>query len=322
MLGRTCKRLGYAVGVLTALGTGPALIPFFINTDPIINIYSQTPDVEPISGWYGPGAWLAYTLTTLNALRHHFALSWHMVVDHTDSDEVKCAHCPREDWDADWLVSLVYTSFSSADLIRRSIAIIKADKLVGIQDLPAIRAAATAVYIGSGASDLALVSMILVAYMRRKESGFLKSMGLLRWRLLLTVGTLNIIGLLGVVIHQKAIRTQNLFMSDAEQKERQHLSVGLLELYGLRSLAFDGGIIKVLAMLPLEMPWWAIIYGVMFWGGIVYMMIWREAPRLDLKTLIRIVVTILVLWFYLPVTVPALSYLVTVSSSFTLPVVM
>jgi hypothetical protein len=224
--------------------------------------------------------------------------------------------------DTDWLVSLVYTSFSSADLIRRSIAIIKADKLVGIQDLPAIRAAATAVYIGSGAGDLALVSMILVAYIRRKQPGFLKSMGLLRWRLLLTVGTLNIVGLLGVVIHQKAIRTQNLFMSDAEQKERLHLSVGLLELYGLRSLAFDGGIIKVLVMLPLEMPWWAIIYGVMFWGGILYMMIWREPPQLNLKTVIRIVATFLSLWFYLPVTVPALSYLVTVSLSFALPVVM
>jgi hypothetical protein len=112
MIGRDRKRLGYHVGVLIALGTGPALIPFFIHTDPIINIYSQTPDVTPISGWYGPGAWVAYILTTINALRRHFALSWHMIVDHTNSDEVKCVDCPKEDWDGDWLVSLIYTSFS------------------------------------------------------------------------------------------------------------------------------------------------------------------------------------------------------------------
>jgi hypothetical protein len=308
MLDYTCKSWGYALSVLIALGTGPVLIPFFINTDPIINIYSQTTNVQPISGWYGPGAWLAYILTTLNALRRLFSLCWHMVMNHTYWDRVKCAHCPKEDWDADWLVSLIYTSISSVDLIRLSIAIIRSDKLVEIQSLPAIQAAATAVYVGSSMADLALTAMILMACVCGNQSGFF----MLRWRLFITIGALYIIGLIGVVLHQKAIRAQYHFVATMKQGESwPDLSVGLLsEAYGLRALAFDTERIKLDAMMSF-MSWSDIIYRLVFYGVSVYAMFWCGPPNLILGGIG--VFALLLFWLlYIPILKSVMYYFVTV----------
>jgi hypothetical protein len=315
MLGRTCKRLGYAVSVLAALGTGPALIPFFINTDSIINIYSQTPDVEPISGWYGPGAWLAYILTTMNALRHHFALSWHMIVDHTDSDQVTCVHCLKEDWDTDWLVSLVYTSFSSVDLIRRSIQIVKSGQPVTMQVLPALRASATAVYIGLGVAELVLTLMLLIVCsgMYREQPDFFKKFVFLRWRLLVTIVTMYITAFIGVAAHEKASPAQDFL--NFEPVPRDTNTTALLSIGSLRTMALNGGLIKALLMFqgPLGGPWWElIVYFYIIWG-IIYVFAWRELPlRLNRKDVKYIVGGVLFLALSLPVTICVVYYLVAV----------
>jgi hypothetical protein len=164
-----------ALGSL-AFSTGPLLVPFFVHTDPIIALHAQTPDAVTISGWYGPGAWIAFVLTSLSAVWRVLHMSWHMMRDHTygRSSCETCTERYQDQWDADLLVSLVYTSFATVDVMQHCLRILRADPpSLEPSVLPAMQASATATYVGCGLSHVVLVPLAIAGifeYIRGKST--------------------------------------------------------------------------------------------------------------------------------------------------------
>jgi hypothetical protein len=147
--------LRMAALVLLALLSGPILVPWFFNTDPVIAVHGELDKPDPISGWYGPGAWATYVLTLLVALVRMLRLAWHIATVHAWLwSSPGCERCPCVDsLDGDLLVASVYALFSVCDLICCSIPITHVDSSTSINpsDTPALQAAVTSTHIGFGA---------------------------------------------------------------------------------------------------------------------------------------------------------------------------
>jgi hypothetical protein len=119
------KHLVFFSVAIIAFATGPALIPFRINTDLIIAIFKHNPDANfAIPRWYGPGFWLAYILLTLEAMREFFVLCWHlsMMDQHTSDEKATCAYCHDDRQDVAWLFSLIYTTAGAFHLLAVCLA--------------------------------------------------------------------------------------------------------------------------------------------------------------------------------------------------------
>jgi hypothetical protein len=104
-------------------------------------VYSPNDAPVSVSGWYGPGAWLAFMISLLLAL-------WRTAI-HAQSGR-------GDTWDADLLVCVVYSAVASVDLIMRSRRLPDVPdgaELPWDQVLP-LAAAATAVHIIFGFSLL------------------------------------------------------------------------------------------------------------------------------------------------------------------------
>jgi hypothetical protein len=125
--------LGLPVVIFHFVSTGGELLARLTHPAPINFHQSSSEGYAPISGWYGPGAWLAFVLIALSA----------------------CANTVRSvffrgteaGWDMDLLSTVIYTMFSSTDLMRRSLRLLLDPTPKRLQqELPSLMASATAVY--------------------------------------------------------------------------------------------------------------------------------------------------------------------------------
>jgi hypothetical protein len=178
---------GYIVLLSVTICAGPMLVPRYLNTDPIIKVHAETPgDIVPISGWYGPGAWIAFVLTALSAVCRMLRFTWHTYRDHETRDDETCEECSQHrDWDADIIVSLIYISVSAIDLVRHSLRTLRASepRMDDVSLVHAIQASVTAVYVGCGFAYILFILLIPLLMMLFYEVRFVW----LYWRRLLPV---------------------------------------------------------------------------------------------------------------------------------------
>jgi hypothetical protein len=190
-----------ALGSL-AFSTGPLLVPFFVHTDPIIALHAQTPDVVPVSGWYGPGAWVSFVLTSLSVVWRVLSMSWHIARDHSYIT-LKCETCTlqyEDQWDSDLLVSLVYTSFAASDLMRHSLRILHADKpSLDPSILPAMQASAISVYIGCGLAHVIWGQLLFAGLCECCRGNSVLQFARSRWRWFLVSGVMLGVTYVGVI---------------------------------------------------------------------------------------------------------------------------
>jgi hypothetical protein len=169
------------------------LVPRYLNTDPIIKVYEKSPgDIVPISGWYGPGAWIAYVLTALSAVCRMLRFTWHTYQDHERRDYETCEECSQHrDWDPDLIVSLIYTSISAIDLIRHSSRILRTSepRMDEVSIMPAVQASLTAVIVGCGFAYILFIPLLPLFTMTFSHFRFVSSY----WRRLLPVFVLLLI---------------------------------------------------------------------------------------------------------------------------------
>jgi hypothetical protein len=191
---------------LSAVLSGPLLVPFFLNTDPVTVLHARLDESESISGWYGPGAWVAYVLTVLAALAHILKLAWHVKTVHLWTwSSLACKDCPCVDkWDGDLLVAFVYTLFSVYDLIHRSVPVIHAHSMpyLELKNVPALQAAATSSYVGFGASYVLIIGFSMLLWSTWQGS-FLDVMKAHRRRAII-LGAMFVVAHVGVSICEHA----------------------------------------------------------------------------------------------------------------------
>jgi hypothetical protein len=187
---------------LLALLSGPLLVPLLLNTDVMIAIHAGLSSPNSISGWYGPGAWVAYVLTALAALAHLLKLAWHVKTRHSWTwRSPDCKGCPCVDrWDGDLLVALVYTLFSVYDLVHHSLLIVHAGSIPFMhpQAVPALQAAATASYVGFGATYVLII--VFTFLVSCTWQGSLPEVIKAHWRRGIVLGTMLIIVHTGVSV--------------------------------------------------------------------------------------------------------------------------
>jgi hypothetical protein len=160
-------KVGVVLGLLLLLIAGPA-IPLFAGSglvflpyqiDPMIRFRLSSESYTPISGWYGPGAWVAYMLTLLCALFGSLRLIY-FSPEFTEQEK---------GWDVDLIAATICTTVSSVDLFHQSLTLLRGSYTkIPLKSIPALVAAATAVHCSLGVSSLAM-SFIFVFVMRREE---------------------------------------------------------------------------------------------------------------------------------------------------------
>jgi hypothetical protein len=140
----------------TATAIGAAFTSFalyaLVNSNPILGLYRETPGTAPVSGWYGPGAWLSF-LVSLCLAYWRTLQSPHEPVAPEKGDKPKA-----RSWDGDLLVALVYISVAVGDLIHQCAVLIRGDPpVVANTALPPLAAAATVVHLTFGLTVVPLV---------------------------------------------------------------------------------------------------------------------------------------------------------------------
>lgn len=151
---------GGLAGIVVVLYAGPGVAFLLRDQNPVSIIRQTTVDCAPVSGWYGPGAWISFAFSICLAL-------WNTFRSMSGSDE------GHGSWDVDLLVAFLYTAMAAGDLVRRCIHLLSLSaQLVPSKDIPALAAAATVVHVSFG---LALVPVMLGVhcYLEQRSSPLL-----------------------------------------------------------------------------------------------------------------------------------------------------
>jgi hypothetical protein len=149
----------------TAGGVAIASVTVFAlkDSNPISSLYREAPDTAPVSGWYGPGAWLSFVLSVCLAY-------WRTLQAPGEPVALEKGNEPKaRSWDADLLVALVYVSVAVGDLIHQCALLMHSNPpVVTTKDLPPFAAAATVVHLTFGLTTALLVLPCLrAAYQAR-----------------------------------------------------------------------------------------------------------------------------------------------------------
>jgi hypothetical protein len=166
----TIRYSAYIALSSVAFCAGPFLIPHFLYTDPILEVFAHNPDVQAVSGWYGPGAWIVFVLTSLSAIWRMLSLTRHVASDHIFIGcpmQNICEECDRNyrPLDADLTASIVYVSVAAVDLIRHSWRILRADEPhMDESIIPGMQASETAVLVGCGLAHVILFPLVFLIY--------------------------------------------------------------------------------------------------------------------------------------------------------------
>jgi hypothetical protein len=315
----------YALLFLTAVLLGPALIPWFVHTD-------------PIPSWYGPGAWLAYVVVTLSAFYKVIRLVLHAMSSHDKDDKSACASCTvRDEWDIELLASLTYTIVCTWDLLQQCWPILhSATPTLRDAQNPALHAAATAVYVSFGAAQVPIISFGFLLATSHGRQWLRQAKRAHRRRILIFI-VLYMVSTAGAVVFNKTSThlhppilptptPDTPTPSNVPVLEHQ-IPATIDQYYGplflrISLLAFDSGLFRVLVTLPLELPWWAnvlILLGVGFWPLLIFISRKNVSPWHDTRTTLQsigiMIASVAGVWLYLPIGVPILMWSLGVSYS-------
>jgi hypothetical protein len=153
-----------AVTSCTATAIGAAFTSFMVlaltDSNPILNLYREIPDAAPVSGWYGPGAWLPFLVSLCLAYWRTLQPPHEPVAPERDNK------LKARSWDGDLLVALVYISVAVGDLLRQCAVLMHSNPpTVANKVLPPLAAAATVVHLTFGLTIVPLlICCIRAAY--------------------------------------------------------------------------------------------------------------------------------------------------------------
>ncbi|KAH8823415.1 hypothetical protein DL96DRAFT_1617497 [Flagelloscypha sp. PMI_526] len=152
---RTRPKDAFSLFAYVLLSSVPTLY-FSRNSDPIPKFLSQHPDFSyaPVSGWYGPGTWLALLATMLSG-----------GVTLLDGFLTKT---PPTKWSPDIFAVLVYSATSCVDLYRTSRLLHSEDDTINFSILPSFLAASRATTFCAGV--LEVYSMFLFIHFNEKNA--------------------------------------------------------------------------------------------------------------------------------------------------------
>jgi hypothetical protein len=144
--------------VVTACIAGGADRSGFFSPDAVAVLTERDNISMDVPSWFGPGAWIAYALTTLSALMDGiFALyrCWDPLAPTLSSwaNEEGDRDSPADEdadhkWDPDTITSLIYTGMACGELLRASNKVSGGHGALDKSDLPVLAAACTAVITG------------------------------------------------------------------------------------------------------------------------------------------------------------------------------
>jgi hypothetical protein len=258
---QTLAAVLYAFLFILAFCTGPLVVPRFIHQDPVIAAHADTPDVATISGWYGPGAWIALILTSLSAAWGTMSMSWHIIRHHTISilalgPNDTCDRTYHDQWpgDADLIVLLVYASFATVDLTQHSLQIMRADvPHIEPPKMPAMQASATAVFVSCGLAHVMLVPLAFTGLCESKSTfSFIRSC----WRRLLITTALLLTTYTGIFI---CYQSQEMIVA----RDKSALTLTSLGPDGTASLIFAFAFLVMYPSLTMSFArFWSINFSV------------------------------------------------------------
>jgi hypothetical protein len=148
--------LALSLGV-TAFIAGGAHRSGFFSPDAVAVLIEREDISMDVPSWFGPGAWIAYALTTLSALMDGISALYRCwdpsppssgAFDKEGERDSLADEDADHKWDPDTITSLIYTGMACGELLRASIKVSGGHGALDKSDLPVLAAACTAVITG------------------------------------------------------------------------------------------------------------------------------------------------------------------------------